>query len=117
VYEEDEEAGGSSLRRYLAAAVAAEDESGVTERTGLLSRPSGQVWYGQDEPGQGDAKQGNGFFGRLSEQMRDARQRVVKTTPKQAVTACVVEPVKLLPAVILGSLLNVLDGVSYGMIL
>jgi SulP family sulfate permease len=49
--------------------------------------------------------------------MRDARQRVVKTTPKQAVTACVVEPVKLLPAVILGSLLNVLDGVSYGMIL
>ncbi|KAJ9092108.1 hypothetical protein QFC21_006974 [Naganishia friedmannii] len=40
-----------------------------------------------------------------------------KATLKDVAREVVVEPVKLLPATVLGCLLNVLDGVSYGMIM
>lgn len=116
-YAEDEEAAGeSSLRRYLAAAVAT-DESGLTERTSLLGRAHSQTWYGQDPAEAGVNHERAGWWSRLGEQVRETKRKAGKVTARQALTAGVVEPVKLLPAVILGSLLNVLDGVSYGMIL
>jgi SulP family sulfate permease len=38
-----------------------------------------------------------------------------KVTARDVVRECVQEPIKTIPSVILGLLLNVLDGVSYGM--
>jgi len=91
----DEEGPNSSsaLRRYLAAEVDREDTS---ERTPLLG-------YGK--------KAG------LSENIRGWRQWVGKLTVREIVRGCVEEPIKTIPATVLGLLLNVLDGVSYGMIL
>lgn len=47
----------------------------------------------------------------------DAIASVRKSTWQDVLRATVIEPASNVPAVILGSLLNVLDGVSYGMIL
>lgn len=49
--------------------------------------------------------------------VRAAYLSLRKTTWRDAAQQVFVEPVKLLPATILGCLLNVLDGVSYGMIM
>jgi SulP family sulfate permease len=43
-------------------------------------------------------------------------QQLKKTSFKDIAMSCVVEPAKTLPAVILGILMNLLDGVSYGMV-
>ncbi|EIW70854.1 hypothetical protein TREMEDRAFT_71395 [Tremella mesenterica DSM 1558] len=92
--ESDEESLDSGLRRILAEQVMGND--GMDERTPLLGISGGsgrgRLW---------DA------FGR----------RVTKVSGKELLKEAIVEPVKALPSVILGTLLNVLDGVSYGMIL
>jgi SulP family sulfate permease len=88
----------SALRRYLASEVAREDVERAHERTPLLG---------------GGRDAGQGILSKFGE----VKRRMKKVTPKDVARACVVEPVKTLPSVILGLLLNVLDGVSYGMIL
>ncbi|CAD6885542.1 unnamed protein product [Tilletia caries] len=45
-----------------------------------------------------------------------ARERIMKKMTKANLKAMVTEPITVLPAVVLGLLLNLLDGVSYGMI-
>lgn len=52
----------------------------------------------------------------LSASIRGASSTIQKLTWKDVITASA-EPVRLLPAVFLGILLNVLDGVSYGLII
>ena len=47
----------------------------------------------------------------------ELKRRMKKLTWTEVASACLLDPVKTLPSVILGMLLNVLDGVSYGMIL
>jgi SulP family sulfate permease len=91
--EGDDRNSSSGLRRYLAAEVEREDAS---ESTPLL---------------------GYGKTSGMTEKLMGWRQWVSKLTIREVVEGCVVEPVKTLPATILGLLLNVLDGVSYGMIL
>lgn len=93
----------SALRRYLEGQMDDIDQADINERTTLLpGRPS---------------KKGPGVFTRATQSIRDIRQRAGEVTPREMVKACIEEPVKTLPSVILGCLLNVLDGVSYGMIL
>lgn len=92
---DEEDMGGSSeLRQYLAQGVS------PTERTPLLSRHDKHGWNAQ-----------------RSFNLSAARSRLEKITPGDVVDACVYQPLRAVPAVILGLLLNVLDGVSYGMIL
>lgn len=96
VEEVDEEMGDSSeLRRYLARG------EPPSERTPLLGS---------------DAKTAS-WASRTLVDVQAARNSLSKYTAKDMVKMCVEEPVKALPAVVLGLLLNVLDGVSYGMIL
>ena len=84
---------------HLAAGVSA-DLGPSTERTPLMAD------YGS-----------RGSRSRAWETYRSFQQRATKITPRDVVRECVEEPLKTLPSVILGVLLNVLDGVSYGMIL
>lgn len=97
----DDPNSSSALRRYLASEVAREDVERADERTPLLSNGGAG----------GSSKKG------ILSSMGEAKRRMQKITPRDVVRACVEEPVKNLPSVILGLLLNVLDGVSYGMIL
>ncbi|KAK4687198.1 sulfate permease, SulP family, partial [Tremellales sp. Uapishka_1] len=100
--EEDEsDAESSSFRNYLAGEVNTNDLETANESTPLL--------------GSGGHKPG--FGGKVKADVKWAQARIAKITPQDIVRECVQEPVKALPAVILGLLLNVLDGVSYGMIL
>lgn len=96
----------SALRRFLEGHIDEEDRSAVDERTALLANGDG-----------GDGKKKPGMFSQLGEKVREVKQAAAKLTPADVMEACVKEPVKTLPSVILGCLLNVLDGVSYGMIL
>lgn len=92
-----------------------------TERTPLLSTTS-ETHHLQ---GTHDAKprsahpvaQKHHAFGNARESIRAAVGSVRKATWKDVGQQVFVEPVKLLPATVLGCLLNVLDGVSYGMIM
>lgn len=95
--EEDANA-SSALRRYLA------QESSDVERASETSPLLG---------GNDGKRRGYGLTPRLAR----LRQRAEKITAMDVVNGIIVEPVKTLPATILGLLLNVLDGVSYGMIL
>lgn len=96
---DDEEAHASSaLRRYLADGA---DLERADEATPLLS--SGH---------KGGASSGKGLVATVS----DWKQQAGKLTMSDVARGAF-EPVTLLPATILGLLLNVLDGVSYGMIL
>lgn len=97
----DDEQVSSGLRRYLASEIHSADlERGAessTERSPLLHKP---------------------YAGSSSSPSPDSwTRRVRKLSLREVATAAVVEPFKLLPATVLGMLLNVLDGVSYGMIL
>jgi len=94
----------SALRRFLEGGVDEEERPAADESTALLGEG-------------GLRKRRPGAFSQLGEKVREVKQRAAKVTPKDVVKACVTEPVKTLPSVILGCLLNVLDGVSYGMIL
>ena len=91
--------GSSDLRRLLARQVSLEDREPdvetATERTSLLVKPRSKV----------------------AEKLSEARRRAGKLTWKDVVDGLVVQPLVTLPSVVLGTLLNVLDGVSYGMIL
>ncbi|KAG0228320.1 hypothetical protein BGW42_002268 [Actinomortierella wolfii] len=57
----------------------------------------------------------DGYEDSLSNYWRDFRHTPI--TSKVLIQKCVVEPVSYIPAVILGLLLNLLDAVSYGMII
>jgi len=89
-HDEDEEHASSGLRAYLASGAE------PSEDTPLLAKPKPHS---------------------LVRKYTDVKARASKLTARDIVRECVQEPVKALPAVILGLLLNVLDGVSYGMIL
>lgn len=92
----DEDMGNSSeFRQYLEAEAA---------------RPPGE-----QTPLLLDRKQG--WRARTAVDLQAARNRFSKVSFAEAIRLCVTEPIHCLPAVILGVLLNVLDGVSYGMIL
>jgi len=93
----DDPNSSSALRRYLASEVAREDLERAHERTPLL----------------GFGKPDRGVRGRVGEWSRRAK----KVTTRDIIRAGIEDPIKCLPSVILGLLLNVLDGVSYGMIL
>ena len=95
----DDPTSGSGLRRFLASEVAREDVERADETSPLLG--------GHTTSKTPSIKAVAGEWGR----------RAKKITPRDVVRACVEDPVKAMPAVILGLLLNVLDGVSYGMIL
>jgi SulP family sulfate permease len=94
----DDPNSSSALRRYFTSESARDDVERATERTSLL---------------QGHTEERKGFLSRIEE----AKRRAKKITPRDVVRSCVEEPIKNVPSVILGLLLNVLDGVSYGMIL
>ena len=85
----------SGLRRLLAENLPRDEEQPVSERTLLLDT----------------RKRG------LSDSLRLARKQASQLTVRDVFRNAVVAPLVTLPSVILGALLNVLDGVSYGMIL
>ncbi|ORY32605.1 sulfate transporter family-domain-containing protein [Naematelia encephala] len=91
----------SDLRLYLASELERHDIERASESTPLL-------------PGGGPRRP-------LASKWRDDvyawKKRVEKVTLRDVVRNTIEEPVKTLPSVVLGLLLNVLDGVSYGMIL
>lgn len=93
----DDPNSSSALRRYLASEVAREDVERAHERTPLL----------------GFGKSDRGVRGKVGQW----RRRAKKVTARDIIRAGIEDPIKCLPSVILGLLLNVLDGVSYGMIL
>jgi SulP family sulfate permease len=93
--EDDDHNASSALRRYLSDG---EDLERADEGTPLLARPK-------------MAAKG------LGAALGDWKRRASKITGRDVVQGAIVEPITLLPATILGLLLNVLDGVSYGMIL
>lgn len=95
--EEDAHA-SSALRRFLAEG---SDPERADESTPLLGLGGG-----------GSPKKGQGIAATLG----DWKRRAGKLTSRDIAQGAF-EPVKLLPATVLGLLLNVLDGVSYGMIL
>ncbi|WWD17472.1 hypothetical protein CI109_101913 [Kwoniella shandongensis] len=98
-------ASASSLRRFLADGNAREDVESATESTPLLGGGGGGEGKKRSWGGQAVAD-----FGRW-------KNSLSKVSAKDVARGAVVEPIKTLPSVILGLLLNVLDGVSYGMIL
>lgn len=98
VGDDDDEHASSALRRFLAEG---RDVERADESTPLLNGNGGP-----------SGKANRGVVGALSEW----KQRASKITGRDIAEGAF-EPVKLLPATILGLLLNVLDGVSYGMIL
>jgi hypothetical protein len=98
VPEEDDLAGsGSELRQYLE-----REAVPASERTPLLAHPLADK---------------RGWRGRTAIDLAAARNRLAKITFADMVRMCIKEPIENIPAVMLGLLLNVLDGVSYGMIL
>ena len=99
----DDPNSSSALRRYLASDSARDDVERAGEQTPLLGR-AGHGGYGGS---------GKGIMG----QIHEVKANMSKLTGRDIVQACVMEPVRLIPATILGLLLNVLDGVSYGMIM
>jgi hypothetical protein len=98
VPEEDDMGGSSELRQYLERV-----SIPASERTPLL--------------GHGITGKRRGWRARTEIDFAAARSRIAKVTPADVVRMCIKEPLETLPAVMLGLLLNVLDGVSYGMIL
>ena len=96
--DEDEAHASSALRRYLADGT---DLERADEATPLLS--SGH---------KGGSTPGKGLVATVNEWKQQAGKITMRDVARGAF-----EPVTLLPATILGLLLNVLDGVSYGMIL
>ncbi|ODN79912.1 hypothetical protein L202_03801 [Cryptococcus amylolentus CBS 6039] len=90
----------SSLRRYL--------EAG-----------QGELGQSHDEssPLLGGERKPRSWGGEALAHIGQLKRQAGKLTAKDVVQGAVIEPIKTLPSVILGLLLNVLDGVSYGMIL
>ena len=99
---EEEVSPSSSMHQSLPAEDRRDDLEVASERTPLLTSPTGRA---------------TGVRNRAQLHLRYIRQRVSKITARDMARNVLLEPVKTLPCVILGVLLNVLDGVSYGMIL
>jgi SulP family sulfate permease len=99
--EDEDEHSSSALRTFLSGEVEREDAEAASEVTPLL----------------GTVGNRGGWTDRAKEKVSSLRSRAGKFTTQDVVRECVQEPAKAVPAVILGLLLNVLDGVSYGMIL
>ncbi|WVQ99241.1 hypothetical protein IAU59_006373 [Kwoniella sp. CBS 9459] len=95
----------SSFRRYLADEVEREDveRARANEQTPLL--------------GGGGGHKKRSWGGQALADVKTWKNGMAKVSAKDVVQGVVVEPVLALPSVVLGLLLNVLDGVSYGMIL
>ncbi|WVW83707.1 hypothetical protein I302_105728 [Kwoniella bestiolae CBS 10118] len=99
-------ASASSLRRYLADEIAREDveRANADENTPLL--PNGS-----------EGKKTRTWAGQTLSDVKTWKNSLSKVSAKDVAKGVVVEPIKAIPSVVLGLLLNVLDGVSYGMIL
>jgi hypothetical protein len=93
-----------------------------TERTPLISirKPTGEeVSYtkGPTPVESGVQESSANFLQHARTSLVETLKSVKKASAKDAVDVVVMQPLQAIPAVILGLLLNVLDGVSYGMIL
>ncbi|WWC70385.1 uncharacterized protein I206_104335 [Kwoniella pini CBS 10737] len=98
-------ASASSLRRYLADEVNQEDieRARANENTPLL--------------GLGESKQKRSWGGQALSDVKTWKNSLSKISARDVAEGAILEPIKAIPSVVLGLLLNVLDGVSYGMIL
>lgn len=98
-------------------------EHTATERTPLLSAISethhlqGTHSHGKPHLSPDAQQKRHPAFHSARENVHSAYLSLRKATWRDVGQQVFVEPVKLLPATILGCLLNVLDGVSYGMIM
>lgn len=98
-------------------------EHTATERTPLLSAISenhhlqGTHSHGKPRTSPDSQQKRLPAFHNARENVHSAYVSLRKATWRDVGQQVFVEPVKLLPATILGCLLNVLDGVSYGMIM
>ncbi|KAL7411289.1 sulfate transporter family-domain-containing protein [Mrakia frigida] len=100
-----------------------DDESSPTlahdERSPLLSKHSTSSAGVNGRPGGGEieefSKPRSTIWSRLVQHVPNSKD-FHRPTGKEVYQHAVVEPVKVIPAVVLGLLLNILDGVSYGMI-
>ena len=102
---EEEAETSSKLRHYLASTASHTDEE-----TPLLEPDSAKTTRSPD----GKRVESRNIVKRANWELR---RRMKKLTWMDVASACLLDPLKTLPSVILGMLLNVLDGVSYGMIL
>lgn len=98
VPEEEDIGSTSDFRQYLE-----REAVPASERTPLLGGPLND--------------KRNSWRARTAIDLNAARNRIAKVTPADLFRMFVKDPIECLPAVLLGLLLNVLDGVSYGMIL
>lgn len=94
----------SSLRRFLANEVNEEELGQAPDERSLLL-------------GDGPERKKRSWAGEALSNIEGWKNNLLKVTPKDVVEGIILEPIRTLPSVILGLLLNVLDGVSYGMIL
>lgn len=87
-------------------------------RANYSSIDDGKIHKDADDDDAPDGKPGRvqGLVRTINSSTRDAINVVRKSTWKDVGRAVVLEPLSNIPAVILGLMLNVLDGVSYGMI-
>lgn len=94
-------------------------QKAVDERTPLIGRASegSSLEEGKISRPVGVSSSEGGKWARIKGSVDDAISRTRKATWQDVVRGVIVAPAQNVPAVILGSLLNVLDGVSYGMIL
>ncbi|OWZ68877.1 vacuolar protein [Cryptococcus neoformans Bt85] len=94
----------SSLRRFLANEVNEEELGQAPDERSLLL-------------GEGRERKKRSWAGEALSNIEGWKNNVLKVTAKDVAEGIILEPIRTLPSVILGLLLNVLDGVSYGMIL
>ena len=99
---EDEEHASKILHQYLSIPEADEGEED-SETSPLLGEPSHRPRWAVTR--------------RVTDLRGETSRKWSKLTWRDIASACIADPIKTLPSVILGMLLNVLDGVSYGMIL
>ncbi len=93
--------------------------SNPTERTPLIAirKPTGDVSYTKDPVEERGEESKPNFAQHARTDLFETLNSIKKASAKDVIDAVVMQPLHAIPAVILGLLLNVLDGVSYGMIL
>ncbi|ADV20089.1 vacuolar protein [Cryptococcus gattii E566] len=94
----------SSLRRHLANEVNEEELGQAPDERSLLL-------------GNGRERKKRPWAGQMLSNVGSWKNNLSKVTARDVAEGIILEPIRTLPSVILGLLLNVLDGVSYGMIL
>lgn len=94
----------SSLRRHLANEVNEEELGQAPDERSLLL-------------GNGRERKKRSWAGQMLSNVGSWKNNLSKVTARDVAEGIILEPIRTLPSVILGLLLNVLDGVSYGMIL